>query len=192
MQFKSRHSDQNRQILRRNLSIFLYDIYIHYSIKEFPMENQDYLSEDEIIKGVENYLSQKGRTVRKRLIKKATASSKQHGIDLVFKLENDRGNGNWYFIEAKGNKRSDGAAMKSAFHTNFRWAISQIVLRIKVDPRKYNYIYGIAVPQCEIDKCIQMIHDNWALKHLKIRLYGVSSCGDTLFANEYVPSKIYD
>ena len=58
------------------------------------MENQDYLSEDEIIKGVENYLSQKGRTVRKRLIKKATASSKQHGIDLVFKLENDRGNGN--------------------------------------------------------------------------------------------------
>ncbi|BDF67562.1 hypothetical protein CE91St43_15340 [Oscillospiraceae bacterium] len=110
------------------------------------MVNQDYLSEDEVIKGVENYLSQKGQTKRKRLITKAAASSKQHGIDLVFKFENDHGNGNWYFIEAKGNKRSDGAAMKSAFNTNFRWAISQIILRIKVDSTKNNYIYGIAVP----------------------------------------------
>ena len=68
------------------------------------MTNQDYLSEDEVIKGVQNYLSQKGQTARKRLITKAAASSRQHGVDLVSKLENDRGNGNWYFIEAKGNK----------------------------------------------------------------------------------------
>ena len=79
-------------------------IILHHSPKEFAMTNQDYLSEDEVIKGVQNYLSQKGQTARKRLITKAAASSRQHGVDLVFKLENDRGNGNWYFIEAKGNK----------------------------------------------------------------------------------------
>lgn len=155
------------------------------------MANQNYLTENEVIKGVENYLSQKGQTTRKRLIKKADACSKQHGVDLVFKLENNRGNGNWYFIEAKGNKRSDGNKMKSAFNTNIRWAISQIILRIRVDSTKNNYIYGIAVPQYEIDKCIQMIRDNWALKHLKIRLYGVHYSGDALTATEYVPSKIY-
>ena len=106
--FKSCHLDQNRQILSRDLSISLLDydimIILHHSPKEFAMTNQDYLSEDEVIKGVQNYLSQKGQTARKRLITKAAASSRQHGVDLVFKLENDRGNGNWYFIEAKGNK----------------------------------------------------------------------------------------
>ena len=154
---------------------------------------KEYLTENEVITGVESFLKCKGITEVKRVVNKADASVKEHGIDIHFKLENKNGNGNHYFIEAKGNKRSDGTVMRSSFNTNFRWSISQIILRIKVDPRKYNYIYGIAVPNSEIPKCIDMIRGNWALKHLKIRLFGaLRNENGTLTAIEYKPSRIYD
>ena len=154
---------------------------------------KEHLTENEVISGVENYLKCKGITEVKRVVNKADASVKEHGVDIHFKLENKNGNGNHYFIEAKGNKRSDGTVMRSSFNTNFRWSISQIILRIKVDPRKYNYIYGIAVPNSEIPKCIDMIRGNWALKHLKIRLFGaLRNENGTLTAIEYKPSRIYD
>lgn len=82
--------------------------------------------------------------------------------------------------------------MSSTYDTNFRWALSQIVLRIKVDPRNYNYIYGIAMPKSDIIKCIKLIHDNWALKHLKIRLYGAFYDNGQLTATEYLPKDIYN
>lgn len=156
------------------------------------MDGKELLTEDEVIQGVENFLKEKGRTEQKRLISKSDAQRKEHGIDLVVKLENQARRGNWYFIEAKGNKKSDGSDMRSSFNTNFRWAISQIILRIKVDSRNYNYIYGIAVPNSEIEKCIKLIRGNWALKHLKIRLYGAFYQEGRLTAAEYLPKDIYD
>ena len=156
------------------------------------MSTYDFLTENEVIKGVETYLSQKGRTTQKRLINKSNAENKERGVDLVFKLENDKKHGNWYFIEAKGNKKSDGTIMKSSYRTNFRWAISQIILRINVDSRRNNYIYGIAMPNSDIQKCINLIENNWAMKHLKIRLYGAFyDANGQLTAKEYLPRDIY-
>ena len=57
---------------------------------------------------------------------------------------------------------------------------------------KNNYIYGIALPNSEIQSAINLIHDNWALKHLKIRLYGAyRNDNDELTAIEYCPEDIY-
>ena len=158
------------------------------------MATRDFLTEDEVIQGVTNFLSQKGRTTQKRLINKSDAKTKQHGVDLKFKLENDKKNGNWYIIEAKGNLRSDGTKMLSASNTNLRWAISQIILRITVDSRNNNYIYGIAMPKSDVVKSINsdLIKNNWALKHLKIRFYGsFRDDAGNLTATEYLPSQIY-
>ena len=156
------------------------------------MQGLDYLTEDEVITGVENYLLNKGRTSSKRVITKAVSARKEHGIDLKVKLENDQKKGNVYFIEAKGNLRSDRSKMKSSWNTNFRWAISQIILRMNVDSRKNNYIYGIAVPNAHIPGCIKIIKGNWALKHLKLRLYGAYWKNGELTAKEYCPKDIYD
>lgn len=155
------------------------------------MEEKELLTENEVIEGVSNYLHQKGKTSQKRVIRASDAEKKEHGVDLMIKLENERRNGNWYFIEAKGSKKSDGAPMKSSWSTNFRWAISQIILRIDVDSRNNNYIYGIAVPKSQVDKCIRMIENNWALKHLKLRLYGAYWENGQLTATEYLPKDIY-
>lgn len=155
------------------------------------MDNRDWLTEDEVITGVENFLKLKGRTEKKRVVNKSSAERKEHGVDLVMRLENSSGNGNWYFIEAKGNVRSDGTKMSSRCKTNFRWALSQIILRIKVDSRNYNYNYGIAMPKSDVEKCIEIISGNWALKHLKIRLYGAFYNEGKLTAKEYLPTDIY-
>ena len=154
---------------------------------------KDLLTENEVIDAVINYLNSKGNTQITKILRRSDASQKQHGVDLQVKLVNEKGNGNNYFIEAKGNKKSDGAIMRSSANTNFRWAISQILLRIKVDSTKNNYIYGIAIPNSEIKNAIKLIHDNWALKKLKIRLYGAyyNENGE-LNAIEYCPSDIYD
>lgn len=156
------------------------------------MCENDFLTEDEVIQGVANYLLHKGKTSQKRVIIMADTKTKEHGVDLKIKLENDQKRGNLYFIEAKGNKRSDGSKMRSSWNTNFRWAISQIILRMTVDSRNNNYIYGIAVPSVNIDKCIELIRENWALKHLKLRLYGAYIENGQLTAKEYCPKDIYD
>lgn len=156
------------------------------------MDHIDWLTEDEVIMGVENFLKKKGRTENKRVINKSSAERKEHGVDLVMKLENSAKNGNWYFVEAKGNVCSGGRKMRSRCRTNFRWAISQIILRITVDSRKYNHNYGIAMPKSDIEKCIDLIRDNWALKELKIRLYGVYYEDGQLTAKEYLPTDIYE
>ena len=155
------------------------------------MQELDYLTEDEVVKGVENYLLSKGKTTSKRVITKADAAKKEHGVDLKIKLENDQKRGNIYFIEAKGNKRADGRKMRSTWNTNFRWSISQIILRMNVDSRNNNYIYGIAVPNAHISGCIKLIEENWALKHLKLRLYGAYWDNGQLTAKEYCPKDIY-
>ncbi len=155
------------------------------------MKHKDFLTENEVIQGAENFLIQKGRTTHRRIIHKADAAKKEHGADLVLKLENKNKNGNWYFIEAKGNRKADGSKMKSSCNTNFRWALSQIILRIKVDSRKNNHIYGIAMPRSDIELCIKHIQNNWALKYLKIRLYGAFYQDGQLTAIEYLPKDLY-
>lgn len=157
------------------------------------MKKRDWLTENEVIAGVENFLMQKGRTANKRLISKSDAEKKEQGADLRFKLENERKNGNMYIIEAKGSLKADGSKMKSSSRTNFRWAISQIILRIEVDSRKYNYIYGIAMPKSDIEHNMKLIQNNWALKYLKIRLYGAFRDKEgQLTAIEYLPKNIYN
>jgi len=155
------------------------------------MGDRDWLTEDEVIEGVKNFLMQKGCTIQKRVIKTSSAAKKEHGVDLVMKLENSSQKGNLYFIEAKGNVKSDGNRMKSLCKTNFRWALSQIILRINVDSRNYNYNYGIAMPRSDVEQCIELIRENWALDHLKIRLYGVFYNKGQLTAKEYLPKDIY-
>ena len=159
------------------------------------MTNRDYLTENQVIEGVENYLKHKGRTTQKRVVKRSDAQTKEQGVDLLVKLENEQHRGNLYFIEAKGNLRADGTPMKSNYLTNFRWAISQIILRIKVDSRRNNYIYGIAMPKSDAEHCkdMDLVKKNWALKHLKIRLYGAYiNDGGQLTAKEYLPRDIYE
>ena len=156
------------------------------------MNERELLTENEVIEGVANYLLRKGTTSRRRVVNIADARKREHGVDLEVKLENERGRGNRYFIEAKGNKHADGTEMRSSWNTNFRWAISQILLRMEVDSRRNNYIYGIAVPKSDVDKCIQLIRGNWALKHLKLRLYGAYRENGQLTATEYCPKDIYD
>lgn len=150
------------------------------------------LTEDQVIEGVVNFLYRKGRTTNRKVRSIADASRKQHGVDLHIKLADDKNQGNNYFIEAKGNLKSNGENAKSQFGTNFRWAISQIVLRMQVDSRRNNYIYGIAMPNSEIEKAVKMIENNWALSELKLRLYGAYTDEDgVLFAIEYSPRDIY-
>jgi len=154
--------------------------------------NKHLLTEDQVIEGAKNYLLNKGRTKSRRTLGQASAETKQHGIDLHVKLEDAKGQGNNYFIEAKGNLRSDGQEMKTPMNSNFRWAVSQIILKIKVDSTKNNYIYVIAVPDSEASKCLRLMEDTWSLKSLKIRLYGAYRKKDgTLTAREYLPSEIY-
>ena len=146
------------------------------------------MTENEVIKGVENYLLQKGRTENKKVRISVDAEKMQHGVDLFVTLGNNR-----YFVEAKGSVRSNGEPMRSQFNTNFRWAISQIILRITTDPTNYANIYAIAVPEAQIEKCKKLIHKNVALKMLKIRLFGVFRMeSGELFAKEYTPKDIYD
>ena len=155
------------------------------------MRHKDLLTENEVIQGVENFLKQKGTTSHRRVIQKADAGKKEHGVDLVLKLENENKHGNWYFIEAKGNLKADRSEMKSSCNTNFRWVLSQIILRIEVNPTKYNYNYGIALPRSDAERCKKLIRKNWAMKYLKIRLYGAFYKDGQLTAEEYLPKDLY-
>lgn len=95
-------------------------------------EVQDLLTENQVIEGVQNFLYQKGHTTHRRVVTVADAARKEHGVDLIFKLENDNHKGNTYFIE-----------------------------------------------------------DNWALKHLRLRLYGAFCQDGKLTAVEYLPKDLY-
>ncbi len=154
-----------------------------------------YLTEDEVIEGTINYLMSKGKTAKTQARAIANASRKEHGVDIYMYKGTESGRGNLYFIEAKGNIKitADGfyEEKKSDFMTEFRWAISQIVLRVKYASNKNNKIYGIAIPKAELDRCIKLIGDNWALKTLGIRLFSAYRDENGLYADELVPSKIY-
>lgn len=151
-------------------------------------EEKEYLTENQVIQGVQNYLLQKGKTTQRKVTSSADASKKEHGVDLVMQLGNGAGKYNVYFIEAKGNLTSKGASLKSDFMTNFRWAVSEIILRIDKPSDWNNRIYGIAIPNSEYPKCVKKIQENWAFSTLKIRIYGAYRDSDgNLTAHEYLP-----
>lgn len=156
----------------------------------------DGLTEDEVIQGTATYLLGKGKTTKTEIRKIARASRKEHGVDLCVYKGTPEGRGNLYFVEAKGNlkvaKDNLREAKKSNFLTEFRWGISQIILRIDYASNKNNRIYGIAIPKTEPPRCLRLIRDNWALKTLGIRLFcAYRDDNGELFAQELTPSKIY-
>lgn len=121
------------------------------------MTNKQYLTENEVIKGIVNYLTNKGKTTKHKVVRMADAEKKEHGTDLVMHLANDAGNGNYYYIEAKGNLTSGGQTTTVNFLTNFRWAVSEIILRITSPSNKNNRIYGIGIPNSEYERCVKLV-----------------------------------
>ena len=149
------------------------------------------LAENDVIKGVKNFLLAKGKTSRSDVRCSANAEKKEHGIDLKIYKGTANGRGNIYHIEAKGDILASGDKKKTNFLTEFRWAVSQIILRINHPSNKNNRIYGIAIPAYEKDRCIKLIKNNWALKELGIRLYCAYKKDGKLTADEYTPKDLY-
>lgn len=71
-------------------------------LKGEAMVQRDFLTENQVIQGVENYLKQKGRTSHKRVICKADAEKKKPGVDLIVKLENERKMETGILLKQKG------------------------------------------------------------------------------------------
>ena len=96
-----------------------------------------------------------------------------------------------YYIEAKGVLRAkDDAEKKSRFDTEFRFAISQIILRMK--ELSTATIYGIAVPKTEKDYRLKLLKNNKGLKTLKMRLYfAYQAENGECYAEELTPKDIY-
>ena len=149
------------------------------------------MNEDNVIDGVINYLKDKNRKRDGFKVKRANAKDGDHGIDIQAKAYSGANVSNRYYIEAKGTlKAKDNSEKKSKFETEFRWAISQIVLRMK--ELSGATVYGIAVPETEKDDCLRLMHDNKGLKLLKVRLYlAYKAENGEYYAKEMKPSEIY-
>lgn len=129
------------------------------------------MNEDNVIDGVINYLKEKNRKRDSfRVIHRSYAKDGDHGIDLKCAAYSGKLISNRYYIEAKGTlKAKDNSEKRSKFETEFRWAISQIILQMS--ELSGATVYGIAVPQAEKDSCLRLMRDNRGLKKLGVRLY---------------------
>ena len=129
------------------------------------------MNEDNVIDGVINYLKEKNQKRDSfRVIHRSYAKDGDHGIDLKCAAYSGKLISNRYYIEAKGTlKAKDNSEKKSKFETEFRWAISQIILQMS--ELSGATVYGIAVPQTEKDNCLRLMRDNRGLKKLGVRLY---------------------
>lgn len=77
-----------------------------------------------------------------------------------------------------------------AFETEFRWAISQIVLQMK--ELSGATVYGVAIPETEKEICLRLMCNNKGLKRLKVRLYlAYKAKNGEYYAEEMKPSAIY-
>lgn len=151
------------------------------------------MNEDNVIDGVINYLKDnlhdRGRGCR--IIHRSYARDGDHGIDLKACAVSNGKISNRYYIEAKGTlKAKDNSEKRSKFETEFRWAISQIILQMKELSGATNY--GIAVPMTEKEECLRLMRDNKGLKALKVRLYlaYIADNGE-YFAEELTSKEIY-
>lgn len=150
------------------------------------------MNEDNVIDGVVNYLKKKNRHRDEfRVLHRSYAKDGDKGIDLKCAVYSSGVISNRYYIEAKGTlKVKDNSEKKSKFETEFRWAISQIILQMK--ELSSATIYGIAVPESEKEDCLRLMKDNKGLKKLKIRLYlAYKAENGEYFAKEMKPRDIY-
>ena len=150
------------------------------------------MNEDDVVKGVKNYLEFKNSHRDDFVVKKvASAEKREKGVDLYGYCKSGKNKSNRYYIEAKGTlKASDNSKKKSSFNTEFRWAVSQIVLRME----EFNNaaIYGIAIPKEKKDGCLRLMRKSKGLAKLKVRLYLADKDENgKLFAEEMNPSDIY-
>lgn len=150
------------------------------------------MNEDNVIDGVINYLKAKNRHRDRFEIKhRSYAKDGDHGIDLSCLAYSGKKRSNRYYIEAKGTlKAKDNSEKKSKFETEFRWAISQIILQMTEHSNAT--VYGIAVPETEKDNCLRLMSNNKGLKKLKVRLYlAYKEQNGEYFAKELKPKDIY-
>ena len=150
------------------------------------------MNEDNVIDGVINYLQQKNRHRDNfKVLHRSYAKDADHGIDLKCAAYSNGIISNRYYIEAKGTlKAKDNSEKKSKFETEFRWAISQIILQM--DELSTATIYGIAVPETEKDNCLRLMKNNKGLKKLAVRLFlSYKSENGEYFAKELKAKDIY-
>lgn len=151
------------------------------------------MNEDNVIDGVINYLKDnlhnRGRGCR--IVHRSYAEDGDHGIDIkAYAISNSKVSTR-YYIEAKGTLTAkDDAEKKARFDTEFRFAISQIILRMK--ELSGATIYGIAVPMAKKEYCLKLLKNNKGLKALKLRLYfAYKTESGEYFAEEMTPKDIY-
>ncbi len=150
------------------------------------------MNEDNVIDGVINYLRDKNRKRDNfKVLYRAQGKDGDHGIDLKCAAYSGRLISNRYYIEAKGTlKLKDDSEKKSRFITEFRWAISQIILQMTEFSRATNF--GIAIPKTEANDCLKLMRHNKGLKKLGIRLYlSYKTENGEYYAEELTPRKIY-
>ena len=150
------------------------------------------MNEDNVIDGVVNYLKEKNRHRDGfRVLHRSRAKDGDKGIDLKCAAYSHGIISNRYYIEAKGTlKAEDNSEKKSDFRTEFRWAISETILRMK--ELSAATVYGIAIPEAEKDKCLRLMSNNKGLKKLGVRLYlSYKAENGEYFAKEMKPKDIY-
>ena len=91
------------------------------------------MNEDNVIDGVVNYLKEKNRHRDGfKVLYRSYAKDGDKGIDLKCAAYSHGIISNRFYVEAKGTlKARDNSEKKSKFKTEFRWAISQIILQMK-------------------------------------------------------------
>lgn len=145
-----------------------------------------------MIDGVVNYLREKHRHRDGfRVLHRSYAKDGDKGIDLKCAAYSNGIISNRYYIEAKGTlKAKDNSEKKSKFETEFRWAISQIILQMK--ELSSATVYGIAIPESEKDDCLKLMSDNKGLAKLKVRLFlAYKADNGEYFAKEMKYGEIY-
>lgn len=150
------------------------------------------MNENDVVEGVWNYLKDKhGSRDGFKYLERADAKKGDHGVDLKCAAYSGKLISNRYYIEAKGTlKAKDNSPKKSKFQTEFRWAVSQIVLRMQEWSKAT--IYGIAVPATEKESCLKIMRSSKGLKLLGVRLFLAYEANDgKYYAEEMKPGKIY-
>ena len=150
------------------------------------------MNEDNVIDGVINYLKDKNRHRDSfKIAHRSYAKDGDHGIDLKGVAYSGKRQSNRYYIEAKGTlKAKDDTEKKSKFETEFRWAISQIILQMS--ELSSASVFGIAISMTEKEACLRLMRNNKGLKKLKVRLYlAYKGSNGEYYAEELKPSQIY-
>ena len=152
------------------------------------------MNEDNVIDGVINYLKDSFHKKGRGFVTdhRSYAKDGDHGVDIKGHATSNGKRSTRFYIEAKGTLRAkDNSEKKSKFETEFRWAISQIILQMK--ELSTASIYGIAIPKTEKDDCLRLMRQNKGLKKLGVRLYlAYKAKNGEYFAEEMKPSDIYE